>query len=153
MAAEIVVEESIVVQAPPGKVWRVFRDVESWPAWNPVVMSARHLSGHGWEIGSTFHLELRPGRFATTFQPSIIEANPGRRVTWVGEGMGVVGRHTFTFEQQGANTVVTSREAFSGPFLWLMRLIFPPSAIKGMLGRWLAALKDQVETPEGRRTA
>ncbi len=141
----VVVEESVVIDAEPEEVWRVFSRLDRWPTWNPACSAARHLSGTAWKKGAIFELTLKPWWRKLTFKPTVMESDIPERIVWVGKGGGVEGWHTFTFEQEGSGTKVTSYESFSGPLLWVMPLVSPERKVRHMFTQWLEGLKAEVE--------
>ena len=80
-----------------------------------------------------------------TIRPEVVAVEPNRRVTWVGRRLGVVDRHSFTFEADGNGTRVTTVETFSGPLLFLVRLLVSPARLQAMLGEWLEALRTEAQ--------
>jgi uncharacterized membrane protein len=44
----LVIEESIVIEAPALEVWQFFQDLKRWPKWNVGVTEAELVSGNPW---------------------------------------------------------------------------------------------------------
>lgn len=145
MEKTVVVKESVLVNAPPERVWRVFSHLDRWPQWNRAVLGARWLKGQPWMLGSAFEMTIKPSWKKLNVRPEIVESGPPQQVIWLGKGAGIHGQHTFTFQPEGDGTRATSLEVFSGPMLWIMPLIGSSGSVGRMFKAWLAALKAEVE--------
>ncbi len=139
------IEHTVTIPRPPQRVWAVFEDLPAWPKWNPVTPSARWLTEGQWRRGARMAITLRLRNKRMTFRPEVVAVEPNHRVTWVGRGFGVTGRHSFTFEAEGSGTRVTTTETFSGPLLFLYRFMMPPARIRAMFVQWLDALRAEAE--------
>lgn len=139
------IQHTITIPRPPERVWAVFEDLPAWPKWNPATLGARWLSEGLWRCGARMEITLRLKNKRTTFRPEVVTVAPGRRVTWVVRGFGVTRRNTFTFEVEGGGTRVTTVETFTGPLLFLYRLVMPPAHIGAMFVQWLEALRAEAE--------
>jgi hypothetical protein len=134
----------IEIDAPPAEVWAVLTDTEAYESWNPFV---RRLSG---ELREGARLEARiepPGGRAMTFKPTVLAAEPGRELRWLGRLLlpGLFdGEHTFRIEPlpEGRSRFVQS-ERFSG----LLVRPFKSTLRKTELGfeQMNEALKQRVE--------
>ncbi len=145
---KVVVEESIVVNAPKAKVWQVFRDLEQWPKWNAGVVEAKWVLGEPWVKGSTFQFSAVTGKRKNTFNPIILEANLENRVVWLGKLWGVKALHTYRFEEiNRTETKVTSREEFSGALLSLGKKLVSEDNIRETFTKSLTNLKEITEQP------
>jgi hypothetical protein len=92
------IDTMIEIDAPPGRVWYIFADTAAWPDWNPFI---RRLEG-AFEPGAVLEVTIQPpGRGAMRLKPRVIEAEPGRRLRWLGR-LGVRGifdgEHSFSIE-------------------------------------------------------
>lgn len=141
----IVVEQAVEIGASPERVWEVFAAIDRWPRWNPVCLAAGHVAGRRWSRGSSIRMKLKLGPLAFQVQPRLIAVEPARRVAWLGRGYGLEGLHTFTIEENGGGTRVTSHERFSGPMLSVFKLIGFPRWAERMVDAWLAAIKREAE--------
>jgi hypothetical protein len=94
-------ESEVEVQASPERVWEVLTDFAVYPDWNPFIVRA----GGRAAPGSRLELRMRlPGRRPTTFRPRVLEAEPARRLRWLGHLLvpGLFdGDHRFTIEPAG----------------------------------------------------
>ncbi|MGW2339346.1 SRPBCC family protein [Streptomyces sp. NPDC001661] len=105
---------SIELEATPDEVWRVLTDLRAYDEWNPFIVSA---SGTVRE-DATLRLVMRDKTGDTTFTPTVLAADAGRELRWIGRiGPGLVfdGEHRFVIDQVGSDRVrVTQSERFSG---------------------------------------
>jgi hypothetical protein len=113
--APAVARAETVVEAPPDAVWRLIADIDSWPAWNPDVRSAR-LEGE-LAPGSTFRWKAGPGTIVSTLQ----SVAPEREIGWSGRTMGIEALHVYRLEQVGDGTRVVSEESWAGLPVRLLR--------------------------------
>jgi hypothetical protein len=102
------------IAATPERVWDILADLSAYPEWNPFIRSA---SGRLAE-GSRLTLRITPpeGR-AMTFRPTVLAAQPGRLLRWIGRLIvpGIFdGTHQFALEDLGGRTRVTQSETFRG---------------------------------------
>jgi hypothetical protein len=105
----------IEIQAPEATVWQILTDFASFPQWNPFI---RRASGEA-KTGARLEVYLQPpGASGMTFKPTVLKAEPGRELRWIGHLLlpGLFdGEHVFTIEPLGATGVhFTQRESFTG---------------------------------------
>jgi hypothetical protein len=105
----------IEIDAPAERVWALLADFASFPEWNPFIRE-----GDGTlEEGARLKVRLQPsGGRAMTFRPTVLKAEPGRELRWLGH-LGVKGlfdgEHIFTIEPIDDNRVrFVQREVFTG---------------------------------------
>jgi hypothetical protein len=108
-------DTSIEIDAPPERVWSVLTDFDSFPDWNPFIRSARG------EVEPGAKLEIRlepPGGRAMTFKPTVLVAEPGRELRWLGRLLlpGLFdGEHIFRIEPiEGGRSRFVQAERFRG---------------------------------------
>ncbi|MFI5664019.1 SRPBCC family protein [Streptomyces sp. NPDC051684] len=105
---------SIELEATPDEVWRVLSDLRAYDEWNPFIVSA---SG-ALRKDATLRLVLRDRTGDTTFTPTVLAADAGRELRWLGRiGPGLVfdGEHRFRIDKVGGHRVrLTQSESFSG---------------------------------------
>ena len=142
----VVIRESLMIAAPPERVWRVFTEVERWPRWNPVVRSPRFREGPPWQRGAVLEFTVKPWWKSLRIRGEIIDVSPRSSVTWAGGGGGIFGKHTFTFEPDGEGTLATNMEVFMGPGLGLMWIVMPQARVRALFAEWLALLKAESES-------
>lgn len=136
-AAPTTCSVSTVIGAPPARVWEVLSDVAGWPGWYP---GMRVL-----DVG-----EVRPGtrlRWQTggaTIRSVFAVVEPERELTWTGRFLcyKAVDRHLLEPLPDG-RTRVTIAESLAGP---LLPLLYPSAKLREGHERWLAALRNRLET-------
>ena len=122
--------------------WAAWSRVEDWPRWDWMGSAdARWLEGEPWTVGA----RLRVGHRPWTFDCVIVEARPTERVTWVGRGAGIVGRHTFRFLPYPAGCLVEVSETFTGRGA---RMLLP--LVRWFWGYQLRALRRHLGEPAAR---
>jgi hypothetical protein len=108
------ISATVDIAATPERVWSVLADLAAYPEWNPFIRSA---SG---ELAKGARLTLRlvpPGGRAMTFRPTVLAAQPGELLRWIGRliAPGIFdGTHQFTLEDLGGRTRLTQSETFRG---------------------------------------
>ena len=89
---------SVEIDASRERVWEVLTDFGSYPEWNPFIRSIRGRPARGSK------LEVRiepPGGRGMTFKPTVLEAQPGQELRWLGRLLmpGLFdGEHSFRIE-------------------------------------------------------
>jgi hypothetical protein len=74
-------QAEIEVQGSPERVREVLADFAAYHEWNPFIVQATGTP----QPGQRLELKMRPaGRRATRFRPEVLEADPGRRLRWLG---------------------------------------------------------------------
>jgi hypothetical protein len=137
----------VEIEAPPDRVWEVLTDFAAYQEWNPFIVQAAGEATPGTRL--ELHMRL-PGRRPTTFRPEVLEADPSRRLRWLGRlfvpGL-FDGEHSFTIEAAGpARTRLTQHEEFRGLLapLLLAAIAKPTQAAFHEMNQ---ALKTRVEQP------
>lgn len=128
---------SIVISAPAQHVWAVLADVDRWPAWRQKVsrsnLKGSLLPGNGfsWTVdGTDIHSRL-----------AIVE--PGSRISWTGNAMGLTAIHVWTFRPLGAGKVlVRTSESMRG---FPSSLFYSSDDLHAANARWLGELKRAAE--------
>jgi hypothetical protein len=111
----------IDIHASSERVWQVLTDFAAYPDWNPFITQS---SGRA-RVGERLTNRMQPvGGRAVTLRPTVLEADPGRRLRWLGRLLvpGIMdAEHTFTIDPLGDGQVrLVQHERFSGllvPFL------------------------------------
>ena len=111
----------IDIHATPQRVWQVLTDLAAYPDWNPFITRS---SGRA-RVGERLTNRMQPvGGRAVTLRPTVLEADPGRRLRWLGHLLvpGILdAEHTFTIEPLGDGQVrLIQHETFSGVLAPLM---------------------------------
>jgi hypothetical protein len=104
----------IEINASADKVWEVLTDFSSYPEWNPFIVSAKGEA----RVGAVLTNRLRGNGTVTTFSPTVLAAEPGRELRWLGRfGVpGIVdGEHYFLIESLGPDrSRLVQGETFTG---------------------------------------
>jgi hypothetical protein len=137
----------VEVQAPPDRVWEVLTDFAAYHEWNPFIVQAAGQA----VPGSRLELHMRlSGRRTTTIRPEVLEADPGRRLRWLGRVLvpGLFdGEHRFTIEPAGPGRArLTQQEEFRGLLAPLV-LAAIAKATLASFHEMNQALKARVEQP------
>lgn len=109
------IRREIEIDAPPETVWAVLTDTRSYHDWNPFV---RRLAGD-LRKGARLEAEIAPpGGRAMSFKPTVLAAEPGRELRWLGRFLvpGLLdGEHRFAIEPlpDGRSRFIQS-ERFTG---------------------------------------
>ena len=141
----MIIEESVEIKAPLPVVWRVFSTMEDWQSWNTVCENCCIISGDGMAQNTCFTFQMRPYYLPIKVMPTITKCEPGKEVVWEGRRLGVHAVHRFFFEEKEKSVKLTSSEVFSGPLLWLSKLIFIPKRLHHLTQQLMASIKDQAE--------
>ena len=109
------IEHEIEIDAPPAVVWAQLADTHAYGDWNPFV---RRLTGELTD-GAKLTVEIAPpGGRAMTFKPTVLAAEEGRELRWLGRFLmpGLFdGEHSFRLEELPAGrTRFTQAERFRG---------------------------------------
>jgi len=111
------ISTSIIINAVPSAVWKVFTDFDAYPQWNPFVKSIKGEIA----VGKQFDAEIGTMKFKPTTQ--VFEEN--EEFTWLGHLLfsGVFdGRHSFVFSDNGdGTTTLVQKEEFKGILVRLMK--------------------------------
>lgn len=141
------IEAVIQINASLQRVWDVFSDIGNWKDWNPVCRECRFEEGSALVKGACISFELNPIMVvAIRIAPVVTHCEPGKKVVWTGDRLGIYAEHEFYFTENEAGVELKSIEHFSGPMLVLAKLLFLPSRLHGMTIRLLDAIKKEAET-------
>ena len=106
----------------PDEVWAVLADLPAYAEWNPFMKKIRGEP----KVGAKLEVRMEPeGERAMTFRPTVLTAEPGRELKWLGHLLvpGIFdGEHRWLIEETGPGKVrFTQSERFGGilvPLLW-----------------------------------
>jgi len=112
----------IEFEGTPQEVWNVLADLPAYAEWNPFI---KKIDGEA-KTGAKLEVRMEPeGERAMTFRPTVLSAEPGRELKWLGHLLvpGIFdGEHRWLIEDAGSGKVrFTQSERFGGilvPFLW-----------------------------------
>ncbi len=96
--------------------------------------------------GACFSFELNPTILPIRIKAVINQFEPGKKVVWSGSRLGIHAIHTFIFEEGQNHVVLKSEESFSGPLLFLARIMGIPSRLHQLSERLLRSIKNQAES-------
>jgi hypothetical protein len=136
------------IHATPDRVWEILTDFAAYPAWNPFITQARGSA----RVGERLTNRMQPvGGRAITFRPTVLEADPGRRLRWLGRlvAPGIFdGEHTFTIQPLGDGQVrLIQKEQFGGLLVPLMARSLDRRTLPGF-ELMNQALKHRAEQPQ-----
>jgi hypothetical protein len=112
---------SVLIDAPPEKIWEVLTGFANYPNWNPFIQSVNGAL----RVGEQLVIVIKPpGGSALTFKPVIIEHKPDEVLKWKGKlwvsGL-FDGTHTFRLEPSNAGqTKFIHEEEFQGLLVGIM---------------------------------
>ena len=116
------VERTIIINAPPERVWAVMIDVERWPEWTESEKSVERLDSGEFAVGSRAKLKIRRSPNANVW--TVTELTPNRSFTWETNSAGIKGVASHVIEPEGNGSKVTLLVDLSGPvatlFGWLI---------------------------------
>ncbi|MBK6886124.1 MAG: SRPBCC family protein [Tetrasphaera sp.] len=130
-------------KAAPDRLWAEVSAVQAWPDVLPTFDAVRHIAGpHPPQVGTRFAVR-QPGLVALTYE--VTDWDPPRSFTWVGRTLGVTTTARHTVEPAPAGSRVTLGLDWSGPFAWLVRILFSAKASQMIAseGDTLARLAEQ----------
>ncbi|KGN32130.1 hypothetical protein N802_11140 [Knoellia sinensis KCTC 19936] len=135
-------ERTVDIAAPPEKVWEALTDFTAYGEWNPFI---RELSGTP-EAGQKLTARIHPaGGKAMTFTPTVLAAEPGRELRWLGRVFVprlLDGEHSFVIEPTATGSRLTHAEEFRGV---LVPLVGSALDVGDDFDAMNAALKERVE--------
>src|SRR3954469_18101379 len=134
-------EATATIAAGPDDVWAVLADGASWPSWDSGDTAVEGSIAAGRRI--TVRSEAAPGR---AFPVTVTALEPPRRLEFTG-GMPLGlfrGVRTYTLTPDGAGTVFTMREEYTGPLLGLIWRSMPD--LQPSFDGFAAGLKRRVES-------
>jgi hypothetical protein len=140
----------IEIQGPAERVWEVLTDFDAYQEWNPFMVKASGTP----QPGHRLEVHMRPAGRTTTFRPEVLEADPGRKLRWLGRLLvpGLFdGEHSFTIEPAGPGRVrLTQHEEFRGLLAPLLLAMMAKPTLESF-HRMNQALKARVEQPASAR--
>ncbi|MBB6173751.1 hypothetical protein HNR23_003811 [Nocardiopsis mwathae] len=137
------IRTEVEIDASPDDVWEVLTDFGAHPEWNPFIVRAEGEI----EAGRRLRVELSSGGRVTVFEPTVLVAEAGRELRWLGRfgipGL-VDGEHYFLIEEAGDGRArLIHGEMFTGVAVPLARRALDVEADFTAMN---SALKQRVET-------
>lgn len=115
------IQRSIIIEAPPERVWPIMSDVERWPEWTKSIRSVELLDGPMLHVAGRARVR-QPGLPPAVWTVTELEAN--RSFTWRNAAAGVTSVATHQLTEIGDGTGLTLSITWRGPLAWLVALIF-----------------------------
>jgi uncharacterized membrane protein len=113
--------KTVIIDAPPEKVFAVLCDVERWPEWTSTMTSVRRLEIGPFAVGSTAQVrqpKLRPAVWQVT------ELDENRNFTWTTRSPGLRMKAGHLVEPHGAGSRVALSFEMSGLFAPLVARLY-----------------------------
>jgi hypothetical protein len=115
IARPLVLHTELDINATPAQVWKVLADRQTYPRWNPFIVS----STGDLTVGGTITNVLRDTKGSDiTFTPKLLAVEPNQELRWIGRiGFGGIfdGEHSFRLEPlPGGGTRLIQEERFRG---------------------------------------
>ncbi len=118
VAPERRIASTIVIAAPPGRVWTVLTDLPAYPSWNPMITMLTGRLVRGAPIENV----EGSGASRTVFWPRVLVVEPDRELEWRGRLWGLpllfIGKHEFRLDRIEGGTRFVQSETFDGVLLW-----------------------------------
>ena len=141
----MVLEKSILIDAPLRIVWDTITTIVNWKKWSTVMRDVSYESER-LTIGKSFRFRMSLFDIPIHVMPTIDEIIPERRIVWSGRKYGVLAQHEFTFQLKNNKVQLTSRETFSGISMKLFNIFFPKKEIHELSTNFLDEIKEAAET-------
>lgn len=140
--------DELEIQASPERVWEVLTDFDAYQEWNPFMVEAEGRA----VVGQRLRVRMRPPgrRRPTTFRPRVLEAEPGRRLRWLGRLLApglFDGEHRFSIEPAGPDRARLVQEETFGGLLAPLLLRFVAEPTLAGFRQMDQALKARAEQP------
>jgi len=149
----MVIEEEVAINAPLTVVWQVFSGFDTWNEWTSACQMCHYEEGGAMAAGTCVSFVVKPFVFPVRVGPRITSCDPGREVIWEGGRFGIHAVHTWRFREEKGGTMIFSSERFSGPLLWLGKLISVHSRLHALTSELLMGIKGEAEARSRVRNA
>ena len=111
---------SIVINAPPEKVFALVDNLEDWPLWIPSIKKIEKVSEGPLKEGSRIRVTAKSG-VTVKLLMTITEFIPGQRGVLQGRVFGTRMTRYYTFERIEQGTKLTAGGEVKGPLAFLVR--------------------------------
>jgi len=111
---------SIVINAPPEKVFALVDNLEDWPQWIPSIEKIEKVSEGPLKEGSRIRVTAKSG-VTVKLLMTITEFIPGQRGVMQGKVLGTRMTRYYTFERIEQGTKLTAGGEVKGPLAFLVR--------------------------------
>lgn len=103
--------KTVIIEAPPAKVFAVLCDVERWPEWTPTMAGVRRLDNGPFTVGSS--AQVRQPKLRSTLW-RVTEFDENRNFTWTTHSAGLHMKAGHRVEPHGAGSRVALTFEMSG---------------------------------------
>ena len=160
----MMIQTEILIKAPANRVWEILTDFNSFPQWNPFIVSIQVISGDLSSSSSssspaTLKVILEPNgpSSQSIFTPKVVKWEPAKEFAWLGSIGGssstwaiFTGEHHFKLEEiilPEDGSVVTKFSHFENFGGWLAKplLFFIGNQTKAGFQKMNIALKKRAE--------
>ena len=142
----MIVEASLEIAAPVGRIWETVTDLSSWHRWNSVLRGVAYRGDAHLTPGTTFTCTIQPFRVPIPCAAVVTDAQPPTYVVWESRMPGITARHTFLCEEGYRQVRVISRTQFHGPAVRAAGPFYPAWRIRALS---VALLRDLKAAAEG----
>jgi len=111
---------SVVINAPPEKVFSLVKDLEEWPRWIPSIKNIERCSDGPLGPGAQVRVAARFG-ITVTLLMTVIEFIPEKRVLMQGKVLGTEMKRYYNLEPAEGGTRLTAGGEVSGVLSFLVR--------------------------------
>ena len=118
----LTVESDIYIHAARGAVWEKFADLDTWPRWNPSVLTAQWRSGNRWQEGATFSIQQQSRWGERTRLAVIRMVVPDDTTVWESGGGGQQTVHSAHLTDDLGGCKIRLRETYHGPWVFALYL-------------------------------
>jgi carbon monoxide dehydrogenase subunit G len=108
------VEQSVVINAPPEKIFSVLSDVGQAPQWMPAIKKIEQVSPGPFGVGTNWKESRMVGNRIMDSTIRVTGYQPPNNLKLDVEGKGITGRLEFTLAPQGASTNVRYQGEMKG---------------------------------------
>ncbi len=117
-----IIERSLLINAPPARVYEAYVDLSQWPEWTPHFREIRLLTEGPLAVGSRARISLKINPLATVWE--VTEIVDGRSFAWASSSLPGL-RLVFHHIAEGADdgTRATLRIHIRGPLAFLTHFV------------------------------
>ena len=141
----ISIQGRVDISAERTLVFQEFSRIESWPEWWTDCRGAELVPG--WQHGAFINISLIPHKMSMRLRARVSGWKPPRLIAFDWRKLGVMGRFTWIFTEQGQGCLVEERLDLKGPGLFILRGLGQAEALGHMVQRNLDGLKGRLENP------
>lgn len=136
--APLQTQQSIIINAPPAKIWAILVNIDAWPGWQPYISQA--ASDYVVQNGAVFSWTTG----GTAMNCVIRRFIPSQSLGWTGSVLNFHVIHLWDLSPlPDGTTEVTERESING---FLVGLFYSNGALARSDALWLQALKKKAES-------